>query len=175
MSNWFVFYVKTGSEQKACDFLNKLLNRKKSSAFIPQVELIFKNSKLISKKLKPMFPGYVFTDSTLEERTFIAQAYSFVGFSKSIFKLLGTKGIEYMKVTEDEKNFLLSFCDNRYVTEESKGSIIGDKIFITSGPLKDRESIIKKIDRHKRRAEIELTFLGDIRRINVSLEIISKV
>lgn len=65
-----------------------------------------------------------------------------------------------MKLTEDEKNFLLGFCDDGYIAEESKGFIIGDKIFITSGPLKGRESIIKKIDRHKRRAEIEMTFLG---------------
>jgi transcriptional antiterminator NusG len=70
----------------------------------------------------------------------------------------------------------ISFCNSsRYVTEESKGFIIGDKIIVTSGPLKGRESIIRKIDRHKRRAEIEVAFLGDIRRINVALEVISKV
>lgn len=57
MSNWFVFYVQTGSEQIACNFLNKLFNREDSVAFIPQVEMIFKSSKLIRKELKPMFPG----------------------------------------------------------------------------------------------------------------------
>lgn len=174
MSNWFVFFVQTGSEQTACDFLNKLFNKEDSNAFIPQVELIFKNSRLIRKELRPMFPGYVFADSTLNERTFITQAYRFTRFSKCIFQLLGTKNIEFMKLTEDEKNYLLGFCEGGYVTEESKGFIIGDKIFVTSGPLKGRESIIKKVDRHKRRAEIEMSFLGDIRLVNVSLEIVSK-
>ena len=83
--------------------------------------------------------------------------------------------MDYIKLTEDEKSFLLSFCDDGYVTEKSKGFIIDDRIFITSGPLKGRESIIKKIDRHKRLAEIEMTFLGDKRRISISLEIISKI
>lgn len=175
MGNWFVFYVQTGQEQTACDFLNKLLNREESTAFTPQVELIFKNSRLIRKELKPMFPGYVFTDSTLDERNFINEAYKYVRFSKCIFKLLGNQSIDYMKLSEGEKNYLLGFCDDKYIAEESKGFIIGDKIFINSGPLKGKESIIRKIDRHKRRAEIEMICLGDIRRICVSLEIVSKV
>jgi len=119
-----------------------------------------------------MFPGYVFTDSILDEKTFITQAHKLTRFSKFIFKLLGSENIDCMKLTEEEKNFLLSFCDDGYITEESKGFIIGDKIIVTSGPLKGRESIVKKIDRHKRRAEIEMTFLGEKRRISISLEIV---
>lgn len=175
MGNWFVFYVQTGREQTACDFLNKLFNEEESNAFIPQVEMIFKNSELICKELKPMFPGYVFADSILDEETFIIQAYKYARLSNCIFKLLGSESIDYMKLTEDEKNFLLGFCDDRYVTEESKGFIISDRIFITSGPLKGRESIIKKIDRHKKRAEVEVEFIGEKRRISVPLEIVSKV
>lgn len=175
MGNWYVFYVQTGKEQTACDFLNKLLNQEESNAFIPQVELIFKNSKIIRKERKPMFPGYIFTDSILDEETFIMRTYKYVRASKYIFELLGRKNIHKMKLTDNEQNFLLSFCTDEYVTEESKGHIIGDNIIITSGPLVGRESIIKKIDRHKRRAVIELTFFGDIRRISVALEIISKV
>lgn len=175
MSNWFVFYVKTGQEQTACDFLNKLLNREESIAFIPQVELVFKNSSLIHKELRPMFPGYVFTDSILDERKFINEAYKYVRFSNCIFKLLGNQNIDYMKLSEGEKNYLLGFSDDKYIVEESAGFMVGDKIFINSGPLKGKESIIKKIDRHKRRAEIEIIYLGYIRRINVSLEIVLKV
>lgn len=174
MGNWFVFYVQSGCEQTACNLLNKLLD-KGSEAFIPQVEIVFKNSKFIRKELKPMFPGYVFTNSEVGEIEFISRAYNYARFSRCIFKLLGNQSIDYMKLSEDEKNFLLGFCDDEYVIEESKGLIAGDKIFITSGPLMGRESIIKKIDRHKRRAEIELMYCGDIRRVNVALEIVSRV
>ncbi|MGE5612859.1 MAG: antiterminator LoaP [Bacillota bacterium] len=175
MSNWYVFHVQTGREQTACNFLNKLFDKTESIAFIPQVELIFKNSKILRKELKPMFPGYIFTDSILREEKFLAQVYKYIRFSTCIFELLGRKNIDFMKLTDDEKSFLLSFCDDDYIAEESKGFIIGDKIIVTSGPLKGRESIIKRIDRHKRRAEIEVTFLGDKRRVSVALEVISKV
>lgn len=175
MGNWFIFNVQTGKEQTACDFLNKLFDKEESVTFIPQVELVFKNSSSIRKELKPMFPGYVFTDSTLYEKNFINEAYKYARFSKCIFKLLGNQNVDYMKVSENEKNYLLGFCDDRYVAGESKGFIVGDKVFVSSGPLKGRESIIKRIDRHKRRAEIESEFFGDTRRISVALEIVSKV
>ncbi len=175
MSNWFIFNVQTGHEQKACDFLNKLFNKEESIAFIPQIELTFKSSKLIRKDLKPMFPGYVFTDSDLEEKKFITDAYKYTRFSKYIFKLVGNKNSNYMTLSDEEKKYLLGFCNDRYIAEESKGFIIGDRMYINSGPLKGKESIIKKIDRHKRRAEIEIMYLGDIRRVSVSLEIMSKV
>ena len=175
MSNWYVFYVQTGREQIACDFLNKLFNKEESIAFIPQAQLIYKTSKFIRKELKPLFPGYVFVDSALDERAFITQAYKVIRFSKCIVKLLGRENIDYMKITDNEKSFLLDFCTDGYVTKESKGFIIGDKIVVTSGPLEGKESIIRRIDRHKRRAEIDIEFLGDKRRVSVALEIISKV
>jgi len=98
-----------------------------------------------------------------------------VRFSPSIFKLLGNQSMDYMKLSEDEKNYLLSFYDDKYIVEESKGFIVGDKIVINSGALKGKESIIKKIDRHKRCAEIEMVWFGELRRISVALEIVSKI
>lgn len=175
MGNWFVFYVKTGKEQTTCDFLNKLINIEESVAFIPQVEMIFKSSKCTSKYLRPMFPGYVFIDSSINERVFVGLAYKVKRFSNCILKLLGAEDINYMKLSNYEKKFLLGFLNKEFVTESSKGFIVGDKVFVTSGPLQGRESVIKKINRHKRRAEIELMCLGDIRRISVALEIVSKV
>lgn len=174
MSNWFVFHVQTGEEHKACEFLNKLFNKEESVAFVPQVEIVIKNSQSIRKELRPMFPGYVFTDSILDERIFVNLAYKYARFSKCIFYLLGGEDINYMKLSEDEKEFLLGFCNVDYIVEDSKGFIVGDKVFVTCGPLQGRESVIRKINRHKRRAEIELMWFGDLRRVSVALEIVSK-
>ena len=151
------------------------MDKEESIAFVPQIELIFKNSEFIRKQLKPMFPGYVFTESIVDEIEFITYISKIVRFSKCIFYILGKDDLNYMKLSEDEKDFLLGFCGDEFIVEDSIGFIEGDKIFVTSGPLKGRESVIKKIDRHKRRAEIELEFMGDLRRVNVALEIIEKV
>ncbi|OPX43934.1 hypothetical protein CLHUN_21770 [Ruminiclostridium hungatei] len=174
MSNWFVFHVQTGEEHKACEFLNKLFDKEESVAFVPQVEIVIRNSQSIRKELRPMFPGYVFTDSILEERIFIDFACKYARFSKCIFYLLGDGNRKYVKLSEDEKKFLLGFCNDEYIVENSKGFIVGDKVVVTSGPLQGRESVIKKINRHKRRAEIGLIWFGELRRVSVALEIVSK-
>ena len=175
MSNWYALQVETGKEDTACEFLNKLVNKEEYIAFFPQVEVIFKSSKLTSKYLRPMFPGYIIADSILEERAFITQTYKYIRFSKCIFKILGKENIYHIKLSEYEKQFLLGFCNDEYIVEDSKGFIKGDNIIVTSGPLMGMESVIRKIDRHKRRAEIEMEFMGDIRRINVALEIVKKI
>jgi transcriptional antiterminator NusG len=166
--------VQTGEEHKACEFLNKLFDKEESVAFVPQVEIVIKNSQSIRKELRPMFPGYVFTDSILNERVFVNLAYEYARFSKCVFYLLGDKNINYVKLSEDEKKFLLVFCNDEYIVEDSKGFILGDKVFVTSGPLRGKESVIRKINRHKRRAEIELIWFGQIRHVCVALEIMSK-
>lgn len=173
MGNWYVFFVQTGQEYTACNFLNKLFDMDKSVSFVPQLDITFKRAGLIRKELKPMFQGYVFVDSILDERIFITQAHRYIRFSNCIFRLLGDQ-VGYMKLHRNEKDYLLGFLNDKYIVEESKGFIVGDKVFIKSGPLKSRESIIKKIDRHKRLAEIELVLFGDVRRIRVPLQILSK-
>ncbi|MEG2506006.1 MAG: KOW motif-containing protein, partial [Carnobacterium sp.] len=61
-----------------------------------------------------------------------------------------------------------------HVVDMSVGYIIGDKIIVRDGPLKGKEGSIKKIDRHKRIAFIEVEFLGEVRETKVGLEIITK-
>lgn len=175
MGNWFVFHVQTGKEQTACDFLNKLYKKEESVAFIPQVQIIYRNSKMSQMQLRPLFPGYVFTDSELNEKEFVTLTGRYVKFSKCIFKLLTNDTFSHIRLSYDEKNFLLGFCNNSYIVENSKGLIIGDNVYITSGPLKGRESIIQKIDRHKRRAEIKLMCFGEMKTVSVSLEIVEKL
>ena len=70
---------------------------------------------------------------------------------------------------------LLRLCDDDRYVESSSGIIIGDSVYIKEGPLKGYESIIRKIDRHKRKAIIELEFMGAVRQVAVALEIVEKV
>lgn len=169
------FFVETGVEHIACNYLNKLLNDEECVAFVPQIELVFKNSRQIRKELRPMFLGYVFAEANVNARDFIIQTSQIVRWSNCVFKLLGKENPYCMPLREDEKEFLLGFCDDEYVVGQSFGVIEGDKVFVTSGPLQGKESVIKRIDRHKRRAEIELELVRDLRRVSMALEIVSKV
>ena len=58
--------------------------------------------------------------------------------------------------------------------EISEGVIEKSKIKVYSGPLVGKEKYICRIDRHKRRAFLELPMFGRRQKIQVGLEIVSK-
>ncbi len=65
-------------------------------------------------------------------------------------------------------------CSEGNLIGISRGIIRNGIPFITQGPLKDREHLIQKIDRHKRTAEIEIQLAGKTKRMVVGLEIYEK-
>lgn len=52
--------------------------------------------------------------------------------------------------------------------------IEGDEIVILNGPLMNQTGLIKKIDRHKRLAYLEIEILGRTKTVKVGLEIVQK-
>lgn len=77
-------------------------------------------------------------------------------------------------VTPCETPYLKELCDNGSLIGISRGIIRNGDAIVTNGPLKGRESLIRRIDRHKRTAEIEIPFAGGKRQITVGLEIYEK-
>ena len=57
----------------------------------------------------------------------------------------------------------------------SSGYIEGDKIIITEGPLKNLEGTIRKLDRHKRTAVVQIKMMGQLRDVVMGVEIVKKV
>jgi transcriptional antiterminator NusG len=76
---------------------------------------------------------------------------------------------------ESEKNMMISLCNNEHCIEASYGVIEGDKIRVFEGPLKGLESVVRKVNRHKKEAVIEIEIMGDVRLVTVALEVVDKV
>ena len=56
----------------------------------------------------------------------------------------------------------------------SEGIIEGDRVIVTKGPLKGKEAMIRKIDRHKRKVWLEMKMFGKIQKVEAGLEIVAK-
>lgn len=56
----------------------------------------------------------------------------------------------------------------------SEGIIEGDQILILKGPLMNHTGLVKKIDRHKRLAYLEIYMCGRQLTIKAGLEIVKK-
>lgn len=115
---------------------------------------------------KPMFPDYVFLESEDGERL----ARELKQYQKILTVL---DGDTLTPVHREEEQFLRGLCDGTHHSGMSRGYIQDGHTHITEGPLRGKERLIRKIDRHKRLARLEMP--GNLRGVNVGLEIYSKV
>ena len=86
-------------------------------------------------------------------------------------KLIGKDDI--YPIYKEEVLHLLKYSEEHLI-KMSKGIIEGDHIIVESGPLKGYEGFIKKIDRHKRLAFIDVELFNTVITVKVGLEIVSK-
>lgn len=171
---WYVFFVRTGREQKVEQFLRERLDIDMFMPFVPLQECLFKINGTVKKELKPLFPSYVFIESEISSQEFIKRTRTLIYASRDIICILRYSDTEIV-MRESEKQVLLSLCNDDHCIESSSGIKEGNRIHITDGPLKGWESIVKKVNRHKRQAWIEIEFMGSIRLVSVSLEIVDKI
>ena len=69
----------------------------------------------------------------------------------------------------------ISSGSDEQIVSMSEGIIEGTQVIITSGSLMGMEGLIKKIDRHKRKAWLDLELFGRMQQVEVGLEITRKV
>ncbi len=166
---WYVIQVRTGSEDNIRLQCEKNISPDVlKDCFIPYYEERRHLRGEWTTQRRILFPGYVFLDSEELEHLFMNLKQV-----SGLTKLLGT-GDDIVPLTEEEVEFLTSFGGEDQVVPISEGIIENSKVIVMSGPLAGKEGYIKKIDRHKRKAYLELPMFGRIQRIQVGLEIVSK-
>ena len=171
---WYVLFVRSGREEKVERLLKSRLDKDLFYPFVPLHERIFKKAGVLSKEIKPLFPSYLFIESEIPGHEFVKMTSQLISSIKDIVRLVKYSNTE-ISLRESERLMLLSLSNSNRCIELSCGVIEGDKVRIVEGPLKGQESIIKKINRHKRQAWIEIKFIGDIQMVNLALDIVEKV
>ena len=124
----------------------------------------------ISEKL---IPGYVFITS--DDPNELNQALRDI---PALTKLLGHEGDAFTGLRESEEEWLL-----RLVSPEENRTEVGlstveidenDEVTVLDGPLKGMLGQIKKIDLHRRHAEVEVTFMNRTILLYLGFELIKK-
>jgi transcriptional antiterminator NusG len=137
-------------------------------SFVPYYDEMRKMHGSWITQRRVLFPGYVFM--VTEQPKELKIALRNVGGWKN---LLGI-GEEITPITPEEEQYLREFLGKDQVVHASRGIIEDDKIIVTEGPLQGKEGLIRKIDRHKRLAWLEMELMGEVIRTRVSLEIYDK-
>lgn len=167
---WYVIQVRTGSEeniQVQCQ--RNIQGDILEGCFIPYYEEKRSIQGEWKTQRKVLFPGYVFLDSDK-----LTQLYMDLKQVSGLTKLLKT-GDEVIPLSKEEVGFLQNFGGAEQVVVMSEGVIENSKVRVISGPLVGKEGFIKRIDRHKRKAFLEMEMFGRVQKVQVGLEIISKI
>lgn len=170
MEKWYVIQVRSRQEEKikkSCEML--ISNDILIDCFIPKNKRLKKFAGKWFEVEETLFPGYVFLVSEYPDELYLE-----LKKIPDLTKMLGKIDNEIFPLYDEEVEFLKSFSNEDYVVEMSIGLIENDVVKIKSGPLQGKEGIIKRIDRHKRIANIEVELFGKITQAKVGLEIISK-
>lgn len=166
---WYVMQVRTGDEaamKRQCDRLLALSDEER--VFIPLTERKVQRQGEWHLEKKPLFPGYLFI-ITEDIEGFQDQMKRLMGFRR----LLGVGGV-IVALTDAEVTFMQSFGGEKQVVGMSVGFIENDRVVITSGPLVGYEGMICKIDRHKRKAFVEVEMFGRAQKVEMGIEILWK-
>jgi transcription termination/antitermination protein NusG len=171
---WYCFFTKTGYEQTALNEFKMKLDPSRHMSFIPIAEYYFRRGGIPTTINKPLFPGYVFLRTNTPDDEIVHQTRSVIDSHRTVYYLLQYADTLY-SIVDSDRQLLLQLLDREYRIRQSFGMIEGDRVKINSGPLVGMESVIQKINRHKRRAIMQLNFMGSPRTIEVGLEITEKI
>ncbi len=169
---WHVLFVRGGKEELVKNQINKY---QEINAFLPKVVKVYKRNNKVIKEEKLLFRNYVFIQTVLDYKKFHELLQINIKPIQGFLKVLQHKEAQLETLHPHEKEFLIKFTNEDFVLEESIGFIENDKVIITEGPLKGHETMIKKIDRHKRTALISLSLFGLEQDVVVGLEVVRKI
>ncbi len=167
---WYVVQTVGGQEKHVLDLMNKLVDEGLiQESFIPQYEVKKRIQGAWKVRTEVLLPGYMFviTDQPGKLREALRSVPKFT-------RLLGNNDV-FTPLDEQEVAFINAFTEpDHRVVEFSSGAMEGDEIVILNGPLMNQTGLIKKVDRHKRLAYLEVQILGRTKTVKVGLEIVRK-
>lgn len=165
---WYVIQVRTGKEGDVVEACRHVVMTGTEEVFVPTYVREKKFHGVMKRVSALLFPGYVFFESDDPEGLYLRLKR--VPLLTKILKA----GDDYVPLYEEEEALLRRLGGPVHVVDTSKGIIEGDTVKIFFGPLAGMEAQIKKINRHKRLAIVEVTLLGRVTEMKVGLEIVEK-
>lgn len=163
---WYVIWTGAGDEEKVRSQLASMCSEQVSERFfVPRRSEFKKNKKNWTREDRILFPGYLFVETEAIEDVFfqlrkVARPTKILRYGK-----------EFVPVTDEEQEFIKQLIGNDEVADVSFGVMQDQSVKITSGPLKGLEGLIKRIDRHKRRAYLEVKLFDRTINVRMALEV----
>ena len=177
MAVYYVIQVAPGKEEETERFIGERVSQEwYFSCFHPVRHVRKKFRGMWKDRQEKLLPGYVFIESENAR-----ELYMDLKNIPMMTKLLGWEGEFVTALTEQEADWLEKIASvdrDGKITGEVNLSLVevgeNDEVKILSGPLKDMVGMVRKINMHKRIAEVEVVFMGRKIVLHLGIEIVEK-
>lgn len=167
---WYVIQTVGGQENQVINLMSRLVDDGLvAETFVPKYEVMKRIGGEWRKRTEVLLPGYLFvvTDNPGLLKEQLRRVPKFT-------RLLGNDDM-FIPLNDEEVAFINAFTEpGERVVGFSSGVVEGDEIVILNGPLMNHTGLIKKIDRHKRLAYLEIEMCGRLKTVKLGLEIVKK-
>ncbi|SMF76889.1 acyl carrier protein [Paenibacillus uliginis N3/975] len=180
---WYVAFVQTGKEEAVKKrFCDLDINIKKCC--VPKRKVPEKKNGIVYESIKILFPGYVFFCTEIDFRTYyqinsIPGVIKILNYSNKKDKLISSEesshDLFFKSVPDEQMSIILEMLNENDIIDYLKILFRNEKVKVISGPCKGLEGRIKKIDKHKKRAKIQLDILGLEKIVDIGIEIIRPI
>lgn len=157
-------FLRKALRASCCDDANPW-----ADAFIPLREVMRHRNGEWVKTTEIIFPGYIFVSTKDTE------GLSRLLENVPVFTHVLGDSERFVPLSHDEVSMISAFGGDEHLVRMSEGIIEGDEVRILKGPLFSHAGIIRKIDRHKRVAYVEMAIMGRVKNIKLGLEIVKKL
>ena len=167
---WYVVHVSTGREAAACALIEERVDGSLyEECFVPRRSMARRAGDGWETVEEPLFPGYLIVDTRQPRRM-----RSALDRLPDFARLLDVDG-EFLPLDDEEVAWIDAFTRRGHrVVDMSHAVVEGGVVRIVDGPLVGREAQVKRINRRKRRAVLELQILGRTIEVPIGLEILRK-
>lgn len=176
-AGWYVVQVQAGREGAVCELIKRVASegadesgpRLLAECFTPRFVTRRKCRGEWRDMQKLLFPGYVIAVTGRPEELALRMR------EVPEFALLLSMGETFVPLREDERVWMEELAEDGDRTVALSTAVKdGDSIRVTEGPLRGREGIIKKVNRHKCLAHLEVSIAGKRVTTTVGLAVLPK-
>ncbi|HCJ08076.1 MAG TPA: hypothetical protein DHV96_06865 [Lachnospiraceae bacterium] len=168
---WYVVQTAAGNEISAIEKCRNAMDSGTVTAiFTPKCQKRKKYSGEWRTEESVLFAGYVFLESDATAEVLEEQL-------KHISNVVTPVRIGggFYPIRADEEAALRNMMDENYCICFSVGYLVDDKLVIEQGPIAGHIDQVRRIDRHRRLAELDVALWQETRRIRVGLEVKAKL
>ncbi|MGM1050336.1 MAG: antiterminator LoaP [Bacillota bacterium] len=182
--DWYAIFVKTGKEDLVRRMFQKHFDESVVRAIVPRRKLLEKKQGQTYEVYKKLFPGYVLLNTQINSKSYyefkripinyrLLNKYSCKDNIQNYKENDGDlETYSFSKIDDEEIALILQLIGDSETIESSTIYVENTIVTVCDGPLKGKEGIIKKIDRRKKRARIELDFNGEKMRFDVGIQVL---